>query len=72
MRKRGGGPSGSPRPSKHSAADRRAAGRVPLQVWITPEQKRRLTWIRDEDGHDFAQIVGGHIDEEYEERRPKK
>lgn len=51
-----------------TAADRRKAGRVPLQVWITLEQKRRLEWIRAEDGHDYATIVGCHIDLEYEDR----
>lgn len=55
-----------------SKSARRAAGRVRLEVWITPEQKRRLQWIRDEDGHDFATIVGVHIDTEYEERNPKR
>lgn len=54
-----------------TAASRRAAGRVPLQVWITEKQKRRLEWLRDEDGHDFAAIVGTHIDQAYEGRNPR-
>lgn len=51
-----------------TAASRRAAGLVPVTVWLTIEQRNRLGWIRDEDGHDNAQIIGGHIDAEYEDR----
>lgn len=51
-----------------TAASRRALGQVPVTVWLTLTQRNRLGWIRDEDGHDNAQIIGGHIDAEYEER----
>lgn len=51
-----------------SEASRRASGRVRLQVRITEEQRRRLQWIQDQDGHDLSTIVGCHIDQEWEER----
>lgn len=55
-----------------TAASRRKAGRVPLQVWITREQKRRLEWIRATDGHDFATIVGCAIDMEWDDRKGER
>jgi hypothetical protein len=58
-------------PTQSSAA-RREAGRVPLQVWLTAEQKRRIEWIRATDGHDFATIVGCHIDQEWDERASER
>jgi hypothetical protein len=65
-----------PRPSRFGAtqseADRAAAGRVALKVRITAEQRRRLEWIHQEDGHDLSTIVGCHIDQEYEERNQRK
>ena len=48
---------------------RRAAGRARLEVWITEEQRRRLEWLRAEDGYDFAATVGALIDAAYEERQ---
>lgn len=49
---------------------RRDKGLVRLgTIWITEEQKRRLEWIKAEDGYDYATIVGMHIDQEWEERQ---
>ena len=59
-------PSATRKPSRTAA--RRSQGRVPLTVWLTPEQRIRLAWIRNEDGHDYATIIGCAIDQEWEER----
>jgi hypothetical protein len=51
-----------------SEAARRKAGMVQLKVRITKEQRRRLEWVHNEDGHDLSTIIGCAIDQEYEER----
>lgn len=62
-------------PQVHESAERprrtfpeEARENVQLKVRITREQRRRLQWIQDEDGHDLSTIVGTYIDTEYEER----
>ena len=56
------------RSRSQTAASRRAQGLVPVTVWLTGRQRDRLAWIRNEDGHDYATIIGCAIDQEWEER----
>jgi hypothetical protein len=73
----GSAPMALDEPSHHRSgpalteAQHRERGRVQLKVRITDEQRRRLAWIQDEDGHDLATIIGTYIDTEYEERNPR-
>lgn len=43
-----------------------------LQVRITKEQRRRLAWIQEQDGHDLSTIIGTYIDTEWDERAEER
>lgn len=50
----------------------RERGIVQLKVRITAEQRRRLKWIQEQDGHELSTIIGTYIDTEWDERSDER